>query len=568
MDILSKYKIDSKIFFTSLITAFLFSCANIAAYLFYYEGTLNWIYDKSTNLIKTVVAVVILTVVSCFIIYLIFSYFMKNELKANDCVDKKGNLFASCFAIIIICWLPYIVLRYPGTMHLDTIEQIIEVYYPEKSWYLFRAKGEISNHFWYNHHPIFTTLVFAVFYKIGLLIGNISFGLYIYTVCQCIAMASVFAAGIVYMRSHGINKRYSYGCLAFFALFPLNGINATTIVKDNMFIVFAIIGQLLLVELVQKESKCLHSKKFCMILAGMFFAMIMIRSNLLYVCILLLMIVVVFYRKNGIYLYVSLSIAIILALTINTVMLPIAGVAQGSKRELMSIPFQQIGRYVEEHGNELSDEDEKIISSVIACNDVDEIGNAYNGLLADPIKDMYIEDCEKKDQMKFVALWARLFFKHPGCYIQATMNTLYPTFKIFRTGEYDYASIMTKKRANYKNNTDSIIELNHTYKDVGVIYPEIFVKGSGILDKLVLVTMNIPIIRNFYLVGPYVWLFIMTMLLSILKKRKKDLIIFSLMGLNCLTLLAGPTIYIRYFYPLIVVLPILIGFTISSQKSK
>ena len=62
-------------------------------------------------------------------------------------------------AVIVLCWIPYIWLTYPGILWFDTGEQLMQWFHQSNIF----SDGS----FWSNHHPVFDTLFFGAFAQLG-----------------------------------------------------------------------------------------------------------------------------------------------------------------------------------------------------------------------------------------------------------------------------------------------------------------------------------------------------------------------------------------------------------------
>ena len=73
-----------------------------------------------------------------------------------------NNIFWVSFAVILLCWFPWILTYYPASMEWD-------VYYPLMQ-YLCQTPPN-------NHHPWFYTCIIGFFYSIGLFFNNKNLGI-------------------------------------------------------------------------------------------------------------------------------------------------------------------------------------------------------------------------------------------------------------------------------------------------------------------------------------------------------------------------------------------------------
>ena len=107
---------------------------------------------------------------------------------------------------------------------------------------------------------------------------------------------------------------------------------------------------------------------------------------------------------------------------------PALGVAPGSRCEMLSVPFQQTARYLREYPDDVTASEKKAINRIL---DYDVLAEKYNPELSDPVKITFRfrdnDDDPKLDgYMKdYFKAWFAMFRRHPGVYIQATLNNIY-----------------------------------------------------------------------------------------------------------------------------------------------
>ena len=138
--------------------------------------------------------------------------------------------------IMLLCWLPYYILLFPGTGNGDTSRQIIMFFHERKDMLLDYSPNVADNVYITNMHPFFTTVIFGIFAKLGVnLFGDIEIGVGIYTFIQMVLYSVVFSYIICYFEKQGLNKRFKNIILVFIALCPLFPLYSICMLKDTMF---------------------------------------------------------------------------------------------------------------------------------------------------------------------------------------------------------------------------------------------------------------------------------------------------------------------------------------------
>lgn len=95
---------------------------------------------------------------------------------------------------------------------------------------------------------------------------------------------------------------------------------------------------------------------------------------------------------------------------------------------MLSVPFQQTARYLREYPDDVTASEKKAINRIL---DYDVLAEKYNPELSDPVKITFRfrdnDDDPKLDgYMKdYFKAWFAMLRRHPGVYIQATLNNIY-----------------------------------------------------------------------------------------------------------------------------------------------
>ena len=179
---------------------------------------------------------------------------------------NKAIFLIGCFIILILCWLPYLLMNYPGVMTPDSLWQYEQV---------------VGIKPYSNHHPWIHTLLFKLFYSIGIqLTNNTIHAIAFYTIAQMILLAAIEIYVLKIMVERNASKWLVGGALFFYALMPYNALFAVTIWKDILFSGFVLLFvtcSYQMVEAYQKEESLLEYKCPCFlgILAGI--AMCLLR---------------------------------------------------------------------------------------------------------------------------------------------------------------------------------------------------------------------------------------------------------------------------------------------------
>lgn len=350
--------------------------------------------------------------------------------------------FVLCFVVDILFLF---LVADPGIVTNDSLAQINNI-----------LTGEYSN-----HHPVFNTIVIKLFIDIALSLGmDISIGILFFCIFQSIFMSLIYAYCVETMCEMGMNKYVLAIVALFYALVPYNFVYSNTLTKDTMFAGFA----LLLVISLFRIREQLGRKNLSMVLLFMSsVGFILFRTNgyYAYIVLIIVLILVQFERKREI-LYIVLS-SFVVAFILRGPVLEVFNVVQPDTAESLSIPLQQIGRYVKE-GGILSDEEREYLDSIMV---VDRIDEEYKDWISDPMKNLVRNaggnSVIEADKVEFIKTWLSLGLKSPVLYMDAWVD-------------------MTRAYYNSSYSNGSIFEIGVIDNDVGI---DTNVRSEGLKNAIV-----------------------------------------------------------------------------------
>lgn len=437
----------------------------------------------------------------------------------------------SAFIIILLLWLPWHIIFYPGYVTLDTRGQLKEAL----------GLREATQ-----HHPYLSTLLMGTFFKAGLHLKNGLLGLYFYVLAQTLFCAYVFALSINYMKNRALSGAVQLAALFFFGIIPI-GYYSIWQVKDVLYsgvVVLFTLQTLLFLDNPRKTDslKNIFAYALTALLASL------LRNNGIYVVIPAMAALSLFFRQNPHRLKTAASTAavIILFLFLTKNVFPALGFPEGSKREAFSIPFQQTARYIKYHGDELTGREKESINRVL---DLKNLGILYKPDLSDPVKRTY-KLTGHSDESEFLAdyfkTWFKMLFKHPLTYAQATMansfgyyafvphNTPFFPEREIDSFDYDLYTNMTKPTLPLRT------FLRISYKTVLSAAPYIYL---------------------LYGCAFYTWLFLLFGVYFMRCRDKKAILALIPPAMTVLICIASPANGLfRYYMPAVMSLPAVFAF--------
>lgn len=485
------------------------------------------------------------------IISYIFRFIDKNNY--DEVGNKKNNKIIFLFkkhpflfsvVFIIICWLPYIISFYPIILSPDPSYQIKQ-FFGIRTKYADYSILIDDNVVITNHHPVTHTVLLGGCLKLGELMGNDNLGLFFYSIIQITFLVTTLAFSIYYMQKMNLKTKYLFGVLLLYALVPMFPLYAMSGVKDVIF------GTLIFLYLI-----FLHNY-------------IKVKGDYKwwqYILIILLLILICLFRNNGIHtLILSLPFLLfvvrkkwkeILIVMIcvfgfygvfDKIVLPYFKITPGSIRETLSVPFQQTARLVKYHSDDLTSEEIEVIDKILGYDDLAE---RYNPELSDPVKNEYNKYATNEDLKEYFKVWFSGLIKHPGTYIEATMNNTYGYFYPEKTNWYVY----------YKYD-DRIVEdgFSYSYNSLGTL--------RNVLSNYAVCFPYIPVIGLISNIGFNVWIILILLTYAIYKKLYKNIVILSPVLALILVCILGPAnTYFRYALPFIFAMPFIFAVFLEKQS--
>jgi len=141
---------------------------------------------------------------------------LSRNVRADEC---KHDVLC-VMLVLIVCWSPYLIAFYPGTVCWDLGEMVAQFF------------GQTEMDTW---HPVFTTWVMGSCVWIGRLFGSDNLGAALFTALQTLALSYALSRAVRYLKEIGIRREIRWIALAFFALTPIWGGYAQFISKDTLY---------------------------------------------------------------------------------------------------------------------------------------------------------------------------------------------------------------------------------------------------------------------------------------------------------------------------------------------
>lgn len=497
----------------------------VVAMSYYKYDSAVFLFDSKFQMFLSIICIAGYTVIIYYSLRLLIIWMTRNMKKTISYETTNGffhrQLWCVSFFFIFVCWLPWIVMNYPGTSSPDATYQLKQ-YFADTA---FTA-----------HHPPLSTFIMGFLFEIGNFVWNANFGFFLYILLQTIFGTLVFSWSIHVIHGLGVRSKYCFLGVLYYALLPIWGGAMQQYGKDLLYTEMIALFVTYLVKIIITKQ-CGKKEGILLTVTGILAALL--RNNGIY-AVFPTMIILICYLKNAERkkMCAAACIIVIVYYSVTHILYPCIGIQEGSVREALSIPFMQTARYVNTYEDEVTEYEKEVIDSVLDYDAMEK----YTPKHADSIKNTYKNDNSKLPD--YFKVWFQMFLKHPGCYVEAFLN---------KGGGY-LAPVFAGFTAPIGDESDVYIEemgIVHVFKD----------RFTNLLAQIEYANMEMPVVKYFCMAGTYTWIVLVCILLLLREKIYNGLILLIPEIINILVCVASPTWHLRYALPVMAVVPLMIGWT-------
>lgn len=439
---------------------------------------------------------------------------------------------------IALCWLPYLIVFFPGSMPTDTARQLGQ-------WF---GTGGVPLD---NHFPYLTTVLYGTVYSAGNAIeGSGIGGMFALTVLQYVFGLVAFGAVLLVLRKVLAPKWLQIAGTLFVALFPIIPTYVVSISKDYLHALCVAVFCAQLLFLVISTRNGSRSGKLASWWAIGLLALLvcLTRNNGVVVAGVGLLAAAIALRSlKGAGCLVAVLVAF---LCWNSVVLQACNVQPTEPREALSIPAQVVARSYA-MGYEPSASDAAVLVECTSCN-LHDLAALYNPRISDPAKSVVAAD--KTQVLQYVGASLGVAVAHPGNALAAALNTTYGFWYPGCLGTYWAEDI-----PYYSDDPWSLIDSGWF---AGADWADEWNNAHKLQCKVLhAIHLLIPGVSHLYRPGTYCWfiLFVLAFALQFKANRKAAaVVLLPLLGLFA-TLVAGPCTSLRYTLPFIFSLPVMLA---------
>ena len=525
------------------ILSIIFSLILIIGYSIHTTSSFKLVFDNIQYIVLSIIKFISYYHLFNLILNIIYEFLINieiNELKNNKLVKLfKENPFKFSIITLSCFYIIYLIAYYPGVVGYDPSYQIREFmgipnFYTEG---VHISGNTLITAF----NPVLHTIMIGSFFKLGLIINNVNFGIFLYTLLQMSFMIFTLSYTIKFLNDEHVPHKILLFILGIYIFVPIFPFYSLSSFKDTYFALFFVLYIIYLYKLIKYN----YTKEDLFKLIFISSMLCLFRNNGILTFFLSLPFFLII-KKNTKYIIVTIFSVLAVYLTYNGI-LTITNVSPTSKREVLSIPFQQIAALVVNKEEIISLEDRKIINKII---DYQTIKEKYNKELSDPIKNTYRLDATNKDLLEFFKVWLKYFHKEPRIYLEASINNIYGYYYPDKQNWYFYHmkyNVLNENGFDYHYNNLSFL------RDILYGYGEAF--------------SYIPILNLFVNIGFITWIYIYLIghLLSS-NKRRFILLLLPAFSIILASTLGPVNTYYRYVIPYSFSLPMLLTLIYMNTK--
>ena len=433
----------------------------------------------------------------------------EKDTKLNRCIEKilkndiKGFILRSL--ILIILWIPYLLILYPGVTSWDTNQSLLQGY-------------GITQY--RNLHPVIHTFIISNINKFAHnLTGSYQSGIALNALIQIIVTSMMFSFIVGYMKNLNICKKIRIIGFIFIGLYPVIGHFSVIVWKDIVFNLLIVLSSLVIIEILKEKN--IKKLKLNILWIILLYFMMLYKNNGIYIEVLSSIVILTYLifnnRKNIIRIAIILILPVILYLTTTNVIFKQLKILGPTPGEAMGIPIQGLARNI----------------------------NMKN-MIAHKLED-------KSNIIKTAKLYIRMLRRYPLDTIQAffsnTEGYYYINTDMHGVTTNVYNSPLESDRIAVLERKPKIIKIDN----INEIMQNIYTGKTPILS----IFINIPFL---------VWSYIIMIGYLIYRKRYLDIIPFIPLAVLVLTAIASPVSgEQRYILAILYGYPLFLGITLNKK---
>lgn len=466
---------------------------------------------------------------------------------------KNGKVFVISWAVIFLSWIPVFLSYYPAIMSYDFNRQAI--------W------AHLGYQWFTTHHPLAHTFLIKCFFDLGKVLGSYQLGMALFSLLQMLLMSVVYAYSCAMVGRLARKRWMVFVTVLLFALLPLHSVMVLCVTKDVQFSAFLLLFLLLLLERhlycskeAMKKGKLLLLD-IALVLTGVL--LLLFRNNALYAFAVFAFFYVLWSAKERVRILVLCVLILAGGQGAKVGMQTAMNAGVGSEAEMYSVFMQQMCRTALNHENTLTENEWSLLSYYVPS----EYWHNYNPAIADSIKGSVTVTAFqhwKDDIPRMLKNWAEIGLCYPNDYLDAFLELTRGYWFLddvshaevlgYGAGsEYGLIYTFNASKSEWFEGIES-----HSYLPQLKEFYQSIVSGNGYYEW--------PVLSNLFKPAFYCWALVLVMISFLYRKQKSKLILCMLPFWYLMTLFLGPVVNIRYVYPIIVAMPLLLAWLFPAKE--
>ncbi len=394
-------------------------------------------------------------------------------------------------AILLVTWLPYLLSFAPGAVLGDSFSSIEQ-----------NSTGVYSN-----HHPLLYTLLVGFFVKIGIFLGNINIGIFLYSCFQYCLLAMTLGYVVTFLAKYKV-KKIPLGLVAtFFALCPIFPSYAIIMWKDPIFSMALLFLGLMLFDFAKNNFQGLKWYHYtllvlCTLVVAFF------RNNGVYILILLIPIFYLLFQKPALKTSLAMLGALAIALIVQGPIYSTLNIHKPSV-EAFGVPLQQIAYAISTNEDSFTEEEKEFLGEIMP---LESWKRAYTPLIVDNIKwdEDFNTEFFESHLKEFLKIWALKIPSNFDGYVKAYLLETLGFWHPYCQNTYGYIDHYIVENNYGVHETDLIEKITGLSVKEKIKSPGLMI-GSGLLASIMLFSLVLTLnfqdkrILTLYLASMLCW---------------------------------------------------------------
>lgn len=445
------------------------------------------------------------------------------------------RFFLASAALILICWLPYLVVYAPGSLPWDGVRSMNQ----------FITDAPLEN-----HHPVAMNALYAGLMTLGRALGSDNRGVALIVGFQTVICVVAFADSLSFVRHVGAARWMVSLGLAFFCLHPMWGLFAQAAIKDTLFNGLFVLFCTFLARVMAEGSR----RQWAGLIASSA-AVCFARNNGIYIVVAALAGLLLWLLRRHRYaagrlsrVVAALAAAPVAYLLAFNLLWPALGINTHEDKEMLSVPLQQTARYLNRHGDDVTPEEHDAIAAILPYDD---LAGLYEPDLSDGIKEKLVTDngsLAPEQRSAYLEAWWHMFLRHPSTYVAATVANTYAYF-------YPWKIVGPELYRPFFYTIQEGLPINKSFV-VSYVFPQ------GLRDTVTAAVatgpLEVPVLCALYSPATFVLLYLCLLCYALHRRNRLAYVVALPAVMLLLTTLAGPLNgQLRYVMPIAAELPLL-----------